>query len=302
LHPFFCPGSLVASGLPVHNDHEVGAEIGRRTVSIVRGLIVHADDFGETEEITRGISAGIEAGVITSTTIMANMPGTRFALGEVKRLGDEVSFGLHLNLCEGKPLTNCRSLIRDDGTFRPKRELALHALTRRLSLRELERELEAQAGVLVDGGVRLSHIDGHKHLHQLPVVCEAVVRTAQRLGLERVRRSVAGGLGRLARPSTAVRDLLGWRAGHLFSSHRLRYPSRIVDLADMQRATSPDRAVAMLGAGRIVEVFCHPGSERADAEKPGSCDRANELRFLLSDRWAEIRHASARTSASYWQV
>jgi predicted glycoside hydrolase/deacetylase ChbG (UPF0249 family) len=271
-------------------------------VGIVRGLIVHADDFGETEEITRGISAGIEAGVITSTTIMANMPGTCFALGEVKRLGREVSFGLHLNLCEGRPLTTCPSLTREDGTFRPKRELALHALTRRLSLREVEREVEAQAGLLADAGVRLSHIDGHKHLHQLPVVSAAVVRTAERYSLERVRRSVAGGLRRLVRPSTAIRDLLGWRAGHLFSAHRLRYPSRIVDLADLRRAATPDRAAAMLGAGRIVEVFCHPGSELADAEKPGSCDRAAELRFLLSDRWAEICRISARRSASYWQV
>jgi predicted glycoside hydrolase/deacetylase ChbG (UPF0249 family) len=68
-------------------------------------LIVHADDFGETVEITRGICASIEAGAVTSTTIMATMPGTEDALPRVPALADRASFGVHLNLCEGRPLT-----------------------------------------------------------------------------------------------------------------------------------------------------------------------------------------------------
>ena len=43
-------------------------------------MIIHADDFGETVEITEGICQGITAGVVTSTSIMANMPGTAEAL------------------------------------------------------------------------------------------------------------------------------------------------------------------------------------------------------------------------------
>ena len=129
-------------------------KLGVRTVSIVRGLIVHADDFGETEEITRGISIGLEAGVVTSTTIMANMPGTPFALREVKRIGGDVSFGLHLNLCEGTPLTTCPSLTGKDGRFRSKRALALRAMARLISPAELDREIGAQAGLLADGGVQ----------------------------------------------------------------------------------------------------------------------------------------------------
>jgi predicted glycoside hydrolase/deacetylase ChbG (UPF0249 family) len=273
-----------------------------QNMSTLRALIVHADDFGETEEITRGISAGIEARAITSTTVMANMPGTAFALREVKRLGDVVSFGLHLNLCEGNPLTHCPSLTRRDGAFLSKRRVALRAMAGLLSMRELDAEVQAQAGLLRDAGVRLSHIDGHKHLHQLPQVRDAVVRAARRFALQRVRRSLAGAPGWRAHASTAVRQAFAWRAGRLFAANRLRYPARVVDLAEIERAATVQRGAELLGTGSIIEVFCHPGTEQADLDKPGSCDRNAELRFLLSDRWAELMSLSGREAVTYWRV
>ena len=271
-------------------------------MSIVRGLIVHADDFGETEEITRGISLGLEAGVVTSTTIMANMPGTPFALREVKRIGGGVSFGLHLNLCEGAPLTSCPSLTGEDGTFRSKRTLAVRAMARLISPAELDREITAQAALLADAGVRLSHIDGHKHLHQLPVVRDVVVRVARRFGLQRVRRTLLGHGNRHGGVATTVREIMAWQAGRLFSANRLRYPTRVVDLAQLERLPSAAQAAAVLDAGDIVEVFCHPGTSAADAEKPGSCERSAELKFLLSERWDEMVRASRREPMNYWRV
>src|ERR1700691_4717076 len=90
-----------------------------------RLLIIHADDFGETEQITLGICEGIEAGFITSASIMANMPATTFALARVASLKDRASFGVHLTLCEGRPLSRARSLVDSAGTFHSKRELFL---------------------------------------------------------------------------------------------------------------------------------------------------------------------------------
>jgi predicted glycoside hydrolase/deacetylase ChbG (UPF0249 family) len=139
-------------------------------------VIVHADDFGETVEITRGICAAIEAGAVTSTTIMANMPGTADALPRVASLAARASFGVHLNLCEGQPLTSGKSLVDESGRFHRKRSLFLRAVTGRLSQSEVEAEISAQISLVRDGGVRISHLDGHKHLHQLPLVSAAVAR------------------------------------------------------------------------------------------------------------------------------
>src|SRR3979490_372494 len=101
-------------------------------------LIVHADDFGETAEITDGIGQSIEAGVVTSTSIVANMPATQYALRRVRSLAERASFGVHLNLCEGRPLTRGLSLVGSDGEFHGKRALIERAVLGKLSLCELE--------------------------------------------------------------------------------------------------------------------------------------------------------------------
>src|SRR5665213_766927 len=95
------------------------------------GLIVDADDFGETEQITLGICAGIDAGVVTSTSIMANMPATDFALAKARALSQRASFGVHVTLCEGRPLTSARSLTDAAGNFVSKRQLFLRSITGR---------------------------------------------------------------------------------------------------------------------------------------------------------------------------
>src|SRR6267154_2464346 len=68
-------------------------------------LIVHADDFGETVDISDAIRLCIEAGIVTSTSIMANMPATPYAITFARTLADRASFGVHLNFCEGRPMT-----------------------------------------------------------------------------------------------------------------------------------------------------------------------------------------------------
>ena len=49
-------------------------------------------------DITEGICLAIEAGVVTSTSVMLNMPGTAHALRRAPQLGQQASFGVHLNL------------------------------------------------------------------------------------------------------------------------------------------------------------------------------------------------------------
>ena len=39
-------------------------------------LIVNADDFGLTDGVTKGILGAMNHGIVTSTTMMVNTPGT----------------------------------------------------------------------------------------------------------------------------------------------------------------------------------------------------------------------------------
>lgn len=266
-------------------------------------LIVHADDFGESIEITRGICTAIESGAVTSTTIMANMPGTAYSLQRVAGFSDQASFGVHLNLCEGRPLTMGRTLVGSHGEFHGKRALFLRAMSGMLSQTEVEAEIRAQIAVVHDAGVRISHVDGHKHLHQLPVVCAAVGRVLPHFGIERVRLTRLGSIARIRAPGTLMRELLAVPAARAFRGARLRSPGRVVDVqAIMDPDASADATTLLCEPGGVVEMFCHPGTALADVEKPGSCERNAELLFLLSARFRSLIDSLGLRLVTYWDV
>jgi hypothetical protein len=264
---------------------------------------VHADDFGETVEITRGICVAIEAGAVTSTTILANMPGTEDALHRAPALAASASFGVHLNLCEGRPLTQCHSLLDANGCFLSKRKLFQQSVIGNLVPAELEAEISAQIACVRDARIRISHVDGHKHLHQLPMVAAAVAKVVPRFGIERVRVTRLARVQAVFQPATLVRELLAWKAAGTFRRARLRSPRRVVDLQRLMRQGDRPEAGALLrDAKGVVELFCHPGTALADIEKPGSCQRHAELEYLLSEGFRQVLDLGDVQLVSYWEI
>jgi hypothetical protein len=289
----------VSAAHPLRTSPEPAISLHRRTPLPV---IVHADDFGETVDITEGICLAIEAGVVTSTSVMANMPGTAEALRRAPRLAQQASFGVHLNLCEGRPLTGGATLTDADGRFLRKRTLAARALTGKLSLPELEAEVAAQVGLLHDAGLRLSHLDGHKHLHQLPIVCAAVANVLPRFGIERVRITRLATWLRARGAMTLAREIAARHAARVFARAGLRSPARTVDLRDLIAGDALAQAAAGGTGPGPVEICCHPGTAAADAGKPGSHRREDELQYLLSPLFRAVLAASGAALVSYWRV
>ena len=60
-------------------------------------------------------------------------------------------------------------------------------LTGRIRAEEIEREVRAQIEFLQQKGVRLTHVDTHKHTHMFPTVLRAVLRAARACGIYAVR-------------------------------------------------------------------------------------------------------------------
>jgi predicted glycoside hydrolase/deacetylase ChbG (UPF0249 family) len=269
-------------------------------------LIIHADDLGASAEITQGVLRAMEAGVVTSASIMTNMPGTEQALVEAAARGRRASFGVHLNLCEGFPLTDARTLRQRSGRFFPKRALALKACLGGLDPAELEAELSAQVQRASAAGVAISHLDSHKHLHQLPVVRDVIPRVAQRYRIDRVRCTVNGSLPgpRLPLSRTMLRALrshLARQARRRFQAAGLRGPDRVIDLSELMELPGPAARIAALRhPGTVTEMFCHPGSEKADGDRASGVRRSAELQFLLSIEFQRLLHEAEVELVTYW--
>src|SRR5256712_3264171 len=70
----------------------------------MKQLIVNADDFGLTEQVSRGILDAHREGIVTSTTLMAN-GGAFDAAVTLARRSPPLSVGVHLHLTQGAPLS-----------------------------------------------------------------------------------------------------------------------------------------------------------------------------------------------------
>ena len=148
--------------------------------SLAHLLIVNADDFGRSAGVNLGIVRAHREGIVTSTTLMTNAPGTAHA-GTLAATTPRLAVGVHLVLTYAKPLLNpsrIRSLVRDDGSFWRPSELLARPIDRREALMEYRAQF-ARARELI--GREPTHIDTHHWVHDHPAlswaVCELAVET-----------------------------------------------------------------------------------------------------------------------------
>ena len=84
-------------------------------------MIVNADDFGLSPRVNQAIVRAFDEGLISSTTVMANMPAFAEASAIARDRGLLDHVGAHLVLTEGDPLTDtmrrCGRFCDADGRF-----------------------------------------------------------------------------------------------------------------------------------------------------------------------------------------
>ena len=156
----------------------------------MKHLIVNADDYGLTSGVNCAIIEAHTRGILTSATLMANMS----AFEEAVRLAKEhlsLGVGLHFNITQGFPIANASSigsLLNQQGAFCGTSTVLFRRwVTGKLRVREIEMELRAQIEKVLQTGLKLTHVDSHKHSHALPPVYEAIANTIGDYGIQAVR-------------------------------------------------------------------------------------------------------------------
>lgn len=127
-------------------------------------LIVNADDFGYCEAVNYGIISAHRNGIVTSTTIMANMPGFDHAVNLLKENKD-IGCGVHMTLSCNKPLNdNLKSLVDENGMFYKRINAEVIS---KIDLDELYYEFCSQIDKVKNAGVEITHLDSHHHVHTI---------------------------------------------------------------------------------------------------------------------------------------
>lgn len=266
----------------------------------MKRLIVNADDFGLTKGVNRAIADLHNAGSLTSATLMANGLAFNDAV-EIARRNPNLDVGCHVVLVDGEPVSataEISSLVDYESSAR-----AFHASFGRFALalysgkireQDIEHEAVAQIRKLQQAGVRVTHLDTHKHTHMFPRVLRPLLRASEATGVRAIRNPFE------------ARDRAGLRGLHLPGLHRGKTPLKRglqVGILSAMRSTfqkmvrdaairTTDGALGVIATGALNfderlseildrlpegtwELVCHPGFEDADLNAVKTCLRAS---------------------------
>jgi len=183
-------------------------------------LIVNADDFGMATGVTDAIIDCHKKGIITSTTLMVNMPDVERAAELAKPL-EKLGVGIHLNLTEGRPLTDpalLPDLVDENGKFFPNRIQSKNLWFGQHVRKQVLTEYRAQIKRAFDLGVEPTHCDSHHGSHRMPVARSALIEAVQSLAVPRVRYQLGyDWLGK--RPTLSQRR--NWAISRTRNLHRI---------------------------------------------------------------------------------
>jgi predicted glycoside hydrolase/deacetylase ChbG (UPF0249 family) len=246
-----------------------------------------ADDYALAPGVDEGILSLAGRGRITALSCMTASARWPHAAARLKPLFGRVDVGLHFTLTQLRSLGPMPQLA-PDGRFPGMGRVYAQAMLRAIDRTEIEAELDRQLAAFVKTtGREPDFLDGHHHVHQLPVVRDAVARQwGKRPGWI---RNTATGLGSIvsrgvAVPRAAVIASFGRAARQAWRSAGIATNADFAGVRNFgDRSSFGTLMRAFLkGARPGLLVMCHPG--RPDAELAAIDyalqSRADELAYL----------------------
>ena len=279
-----------------------------------RFVIVNADDFGLCRGVNTAVEQAHKDGILTSATLMANMPAAEEAV-EIAKRTPSLGVGVHLNLTNGNPLSNDKSvdcLKNASGEFAySPYKLALKSLLSKDIRKAIDTELAAQIKWVIDSGIKPTHLDSHKHVHAFPPIFSIVCELARQFGISIIRWTFEPakiGLGfphvtgEAKRLSAAIRTMarINRRQNSEFFVNNV-----FLGIAHTGRIDHNFfRAVTLNPLGPVVEVMTHPGYlEGLDRAKTRLVDqRKFEAETLCAERTRRYFETAGVKLVHYGQI
>ncbi len=272
---------------------------------MLRQLIVNADDFGYTPGVSQGIIQAHREGIVTSTSVMINMPSAAEWVVRAKAEAPQIGLGLHLTLTAGPPASppdEVPALLRPDGTFRRQSDLVASLPT--VNLEQVERELRAQIARFTEiVGHPPDHLDSHHHVTYFsPPLAALMFRLAQELDVP-IRRAFPGGPDEFDRAADFMIGATVGTPGRAFAEEMVevihglekqsavRMPDYFVTEFYDQGATLGDLLLILVHLPEgVTELMCHPAVVDVALRNTSSYTdrRADELKWLTHESTREV--------------
>jgi chitin disaccharide deacetylase len=253
-------------------------------------VILCADDFGQNQGISEGILNLASQGRISAISCMVNATAWQQQSASLRKY-DEIGVGLHLNFTHGEPLSV--EWQREHGDLFPSLS---RLIFKSISSTVISAEIEAQIRKFKqDMSKWPEFIDGHQHVHQLPLISECLLQVVQRLDFKPWFRTTYGTSQVLRHPFASIKQwALCGLGGAKWERHlrQLNYNYNTNFAGDYHFSGMHNYQHLMQGFLKRIQtnglIMCHPGVEDAeDVEDPISNYRTQEYDYLMSDEFVQ---------------
>jgi hypothetical protein len=265
----------------------------------VTRLVLCADDYALTEGVSRGILELAERGCISATSVMANMPGWPRLAPALREVAGSIGIGLHLNLTTASPLGTLPG-VAPAGAFPNLQDLLRRAATARLPAAEVRSEIERQLDAFEQAfGAPPGFVDGHQHVHVLPVIRTTLLQVLRERGLQgRVwLRDPSDGILPIIRREVSANKALIVKAlaiGFRRAARAAGFDTNegFSGYSPFELATRPERVFgqALIDLGPRPVVMAHPGyaDETLRGLDSDVESRPHELAYLASPAFQDL--------------
>jgi len=245
----------------------------------VKQLIVTADDFGAATQVNEAVERAHREGILSAASLMVAGAAAHDAVTRAKTM-PTLRVGLHLVLVEGKPVLPARAvpdLVDANGNFRTDMARAGAAMFFLPKVRaQLAAEIAAQFEAFAATGLKLDHVNAHKHFHLHPTIASLILDIGKAHGLKgaRVPLEPQAVLGRIEpRKTSAVVALTAPFARSLrrrFRQAGVTSPDQVFGLAWSGAMTNKRLAglIEHLPEG-LTEIYMHPATGPYAGSAPG---------------------------------
>ncbi len=255
-----------------------------------RVLAVCADDFGLSPGVSLGIAALARRERLNAISCLTNAPHWRAGASLLRELPASVQVGLHFNLTEGVPAS--AELRRAWPRLPSLERLIVGAHLRLLPRAALAAELAAQWAAFVElTGQAPGFVDGHQHVHHLPLVRDIVLDSVA----ERSPRPALRNTGRVVGPGFGIkRALIAGTGGRALQRALQRRGiahnpvlTGVYDFVPGRYQACMQRWLAGLPVGGGL-LFCHPGAaDTSSVADPIAAARLAEADYLGSEAFTQ---------------
>lgn len=219
--------------------------------AVTARVIVHADDFGLHPAINEGIETAHKDGLVSSASVMPTGPAFADAVRRTQSL-PSLDLGLHFALV-GVP--NLPPTLGAFVSAYGRGQFPAHVV---------EDHLQQQFEAL--GGLPISHIDSHQHLHALPSIMRVVCRFAAQHGIPAVRLPLDGPAYAPVPPArcaqAAALAAVSRHSRRYIDAYGLRTSDHFSGMAVSGHLTAPTLAAYLTHAKPgLTEIVCHPGTD-----------------------------------------